>query len=98
MNIWVDKYRPTCFDEIILEDKIKNVIKGYLNKKTISNILLYGKPGIGKTLLVQTIAKELNATTLFINASVENGIDTVKSKIVDFANSVGWDGGPFSAG
>lgn len=90
MEIWYEKYRPSNLSEVVLDENIRETIKGYLNKGTISNLLLFGSAGRGKTSLSKVIVNELKATELYINASCENGVDIVRNKITDFGRSVGF--------
>lgn len=87
-DLWVDKYEPSCIDDLVLDDNLKKLIKEFINKKTINNIIFYGKPGCGKTTLANIIAKELNVSTLYINCSHDNSIDMVRTKIIEFCNSM----------
>lgn len=83
-NLWVEKYRPTTLDDIVLEPKIHEFIKRCLDKKTIPHFLLYGKQGMGKTSLAKIIVKQLECDHLYINASDTRGIDTVRDEIKNF--------------
>ena len=92
MEIWPAKYQPTKLNDLVLDDDLKSMFREYLNKETISNLLLHGRQGIGKTTLAKVIVRELDATDLYINASAENGIDVVRNKITDFSQAVGLGG------
>jgi DNA polymerase III delta prime subunit len=59
---------------------------------TLQNLLLFGPAGTGKTSLAKLIVKQLGADHLYINASDERGIDTIRDKIVPFASSIGFNG------
>ena len=83
-NLWVEKYRPACLDDIILDEKTKDFVKKCLDKKTITHLLLHGKQGMGKTSLAKIIVKELDCDHLYINASDTRGIDTVRDEIKNF--------------
>jgi DNA polymerase III delta prime subunit len=89
---WIDKYSPSTIDDMVLDTSIKNMLNGYVKNDNMCNLLLSGKQGIGKTTLAKAIIKELNATKLYINASSENGIDTVRNKITEFSECIGYDG------
>jgi DNA polymerase III delta prime subunit len=92
-GLWVEKYRPKTLNEMCLEDDIKQLIINYTNKQEIPNLLLVGKPGIGKTSLARIIVQDLlQCQYLYINASDENGIDTVRGKIMNFAQTRSIDG------
>ena len=89
---WVEKYRPKKLNEMVLDEKIREVMQGFIDKGTIGNFLLAGRAGLGKTVLARVLVNELNATLLYVNASVENNVDMVRTKIKDFCDSVALDG------
>ena len=92
-GLWVEKYRPKTLNEMCLNEDIKQLIINYTNKQEIPNLLLVGKPGIGKTSLARIIVQDLlQCQYLYINASDENGIDTVRGKIMNFAQTRSIDG------
>jgi len=88
MELWVEKYRPTTLDEYVGSETIKNKITDYLEQGSIQNLLLHGVAGTGKTTLAKLIAKNLDCDLLYINASDERGIDTIRDKIIPFASSM----------
>ena len=69
---------------------IKNKVSDYLSQGSIQNLLLHGVAGTGKTTLAKLIANNLNCDLLYINASDERGIDTIREKIIPFASSLGF--------
>ena len=85
---FVEKYRPTVLDDVILDPAIKTLIRNYLDKKTIPHLLLSGSQGIGKTSLGKIIIKELGSNSIYVDSSVDSGIDMVRTRIVDFCNAV----------
>lgn len=92
-SIWSEKYRPQTIDECILPNETKNAFKNFVEKKDIPNMLLSGKPGIGKTTVALAMCKELDCDVLFIKGSDENGIDVLRGKINTFASTVSLSGG-----
>ena len=90
MNLWVEKYRPQTLEGYVGNEVIKNKISDYLNQGSIQNLLLHGVAGTGKTTLAKLIANNLNCDLLYINASDERGIDTIREKIIPFASSLGF--------
>jgi len=91
MELWVEKYRPQILEDYVGNEIIKNKIADYLKKGSIQNLLFYGVAGTGKTTLAKLIAKNLNCDLLYINASDERGIDTIRDKIIPFASSMSFN-------
>jgi DNA polymerase III delta prime subunit len=91
--VWVEKYRPDSVEDIILPNDVKKLFGSMVNNKTIPNLLLVGPPGIGKTTVAIAMCNELNSDYLMINGSLEGNIDTLRTKIADFASTVSFSGG-----
>ena len=91
-DLWVDNYRPINLEEYIGNKNTKNKIADYIEQGSIQNLLFHGVPGTGKTTLAKLIVKNLNCDVLYINASNERGIDTIREKIIPFASSMGFGG------
>jgi len=89
--IWIEKYRPIKFEDLILENK--TLILNYLKTpKSMPSFIFYSnKPGTGKTSCAKIIIKTLDCDYLSINASDERGIDTIREKIKLFASSLSSD-------
>ena len=88
MSNWLIKYKPKTFQEIIGQDNVINMIKNNIQK--LPHIIFYGVPGTAKTSTIDIIAntiygKDKKRNTLFLNASDERGIDTVRNKIKNFS-------------
>jgi replication factor C subunit 3/5 len=90
---WVEKYRPTNINSIILDDYNKKFINNIIKNKTYPNLLLYGPPGTGKTTTIINLIKEIHreeinkSLILHLNASDERGIDTIRNQIHKFISS-----------
>ena len=91
MELWVEKYRPQILKEYVGNETIKNKIADYLKQGSIQNLLFHGVAGTGKTTLAKLITKNLNCDLLYINASDERGIDTIRDKIIPFASSMSFN-------
>jgi len=91
MELWVEKYRPQTLEEYVGNNTIKDKIADYLKQGSIQNLLFHGVAGTGKTTLAKLIAKNLNCDLLYINASDERGIDTIREKIIPFASSMSFN-------
>ena len=91
--LWVEQYRPKTVDECILPKTLKTQLQSYVDKQDISNLILSGGPGVGKTTVARAMLEQIGATYMFINGSEESGIDVLRTKIKNFASTVSLDGG-----
>tara|TARA_R100001591_G_scaffold111029_1_gene122379 strand:- start:266 stop:1189 length:924 start_codon:yes stop_codon:yes gene_type:complete len=86
-TLFVEHYRPTKLENYVGNENIKKVIKQYLDQDDIQNLCFYGPAGTGKTTLAKLIVKNLDCDYLYINASDERGIDTIRDKVTSFAST-----------
>ncbi|MCS7131625.1 MAG: replication factor C small subunit, partial [Hadesarchaea archaeon] len=91
-EIWVEKYRPKKLDEIVGQDEIVSRLKGFVEKKSLPHLLFAGPAGTGKTTAALCIARELfgdawRQNFMELNASDERGIDTIRTKVKDYART-----------
>lgn len=90
-QIWVDKYRPKTFDEIVGQDYFVSRVRSFVKTKSLPHLLFAGTPGTGKTTTALVVARELygenglKGNFLELNASDDRGIDVVRNKIKEFA-------------
>lgn len=87
-TLWTEIYRPKKIDDLVVPKGIEKLIRGYLKKKDVPNLLFYGRAGTAKTTTAKVIANELGSDVLYINMSDETGKNDVLGKIVPFASSV----------
>lgn len=88
--LWVEKYRPQTLDEYIGNDHIKEKLNIYLQNNDIPHLILHGIQGTGKSSCAKIIINKLDCDALYINASDERGIDTIRTKIKNFASTIGF--------
>jgi len=91
--LWVEQYRPKTIDDCILPSSLKTLFSSYIKKGELTNLLLSGTPGIGKTTVAKVICDQLNCDSIMINGSEEGGIDVLRNKIKNFASTVSLSGG-----
>ena len=89
-TLWVEKYRPSKLDTYIGNDHLKSKVEVYLESGDLPHLLLYGKAGTGKTTLAKLLVKNIECDYLYINASDENNVDTVRTKVKNFASTIGF--------
>ena len=92
--LWVERYRPKKIDDCILPQSLKETFGDFVKKGEIPNMLLCGSAGTGKTTVARALCEELGCDYIVINASLENGIDTLRTKIANFCSTVSFNGGP----
>jgi len=86
-SLFVEKYRSKTLEDYIGNEQLKSIVAQYIKKNDLQNLLLYGTPGTGKTTLAKLIVNNFDCDFLYINASDERGIDTIRDKVQGFASS-----------
>ena len=89
-SLWVEKYRPTSLDTYIGNEHLKSKVSVYLESGDLPHLLLYGRAGTGKTTLAKLLVNNIECDYLYINASDESGVDTVRNKVRGFASTLGF--------
>ena len=89
-SLWVEKYRPYNLQTYIGNGHLKSKVSIYLENEDVPHLLLYGTAGTGKTTLAKVIVGNIDCDHLYINASDENNVDNVRTKIKNFASSIGF--------
>ena len=85
-SLLVEKYRPIKLENYVGNENIKESISKYLEQNDIQNLIFYGPSGTGKTTLAKIIVNNLDCDHLYINASDERGIETIRDKVQSFAS------------
>ncbi len=90
-ELWVQKYAPKKINDIVLSDDNRDFFLN-INEDT-PHLLLYGSAGTGKTTLAKVLVYDvLKCQHLYINASDENGVDTIRNKVISFSQTRSFDG------
>ena len=78
MEVLADKLRPKCIDDIIGQKHLvgeDKIIRNLVENNHIVSMILYGKPGIGKTSIACAIANQINKPYRMLNATINNKQD-----------------------
>lgn len=78
MEILADKLRPKTLDDIIGQQHLvgeNKIIRNLVENKHIVSMILYGKPGIGKTSIACAIANSIEKPYRMLNATINNKQD-----------------------
>lgn len=92
---WVEKYRPTDFENIVLDPHNRRIFRKIIDNAYFPNLLFYGPPGTGKTTTIMNLIDEYQTTyfgkskgtVIHLNASDERGIDIIRNQIYQFVRS-----------
>ena len=93
---WVEKYRPSKFDNIVLDPTNRKLFEKIIEKEHFPNLLFYGPPGTGKTTTIINLIQQYQKThsrinkgnIIHLNASDERGIDIIRNQINSFVKSM----------
>ncbi len=98
--MWTEKYRPKVLDNLKGHKDIIVRFKGFVQRNNLPHLLLAGPPGTGKTTALLALANDLFGRNnvirnlLELNASNDRGIDTIRTKVKEFARTSPFGGAP----
>lgn len=84
-TLWCEKYRPTTLENYIGNEHIKTKLNQFITEQDIPHLLFCGTAGTGKTTAAKILIKNIECDYLFVNASDENSVDIIRTKIKNFA-------------
>ena len=92
---WVEKYRPTKFDDIVLEPLNRTLLTNIIETNNFPNLLFYGPPGTGKTTTIINLinayqeknGQKRKGLKIHLNASDDRGIDIIRNQIKSFVDT-----------
>ena len=91
--LWVEKYRPQTISDCVLPDTLKATFQKIVDGGELPNMMFTGTAGLGKTTVAKALCNELDLDWIIINASESGNIDTLRTKIKQFASTVSLQGG-----
>ena len=91
--LWSEKYRPKRIADCVLTPELLSTFEEAIKQGQIQNMLLSGGPGVGKTTVAKALCEELGCDYILINCSEDGNIDTLRTRIREFASAVSFSGG-----
>lgn len=91
--LWVEKYRPKTIEQCILPKQLKDTFQQIVDNGELPNLMFTGTAGLGKTTVARALCEQLGIDYIVINGSEEGNIDTLRTKIRQFASTVSLAGG-----
>ena len=91
-DLLVEKYRPRKVSDCVLPESLSDTFQDIVKSGDIPNMILSGGAGCGKTTVARALCDELGRDMMFINASEDGGIDTLRTRIRQFASAVSLSG------
>ena len=92
---WCEKYRPTSFNDIVLDKYNKLLLENCIKMNNFPNLLFYGPPGTGKTTTIINLINKYQGKynekhkglKIHLNASDDRGIEIIRNQINSFVNT-----------
>jgi DNA polymerase III delta prime subunit len=82
---WIEKYRPSTLDDILLSPFVKTEVQGIISSGNIPNMIISGEPSTGKSSTINILLKIFKyIEVLELNVSDDRGLNIINSKIIPF--------------
>lgn len=90
---WVEEFRPTKIEHVIGAEHLISKLNEFIASKSCPHLLFAGSSGVGKTTVAKLLAEEISGegNYIYINASDENSIDTIRTKVMNFCGAMSFD-------
>jgi len=91
-SVFYERYKPQCLEDVVLPVKMREKLVNYIKTEDLPPLGLFSSnPGTGKSSLANAILKEIDGEALWLNASLEKGIDVLRGRIMQFASQSSFD-------
>lgn len=86
-DLWEYKHAPKKIEDMALDPTVRKKLQRALDE--LPNLMLYGAPGTGKGTFAKILIDHTGYDSMWINASDETGIDTIREKVKTFSTALG---------
>ncbi|MAM99695.1 MAG: replication factor C small subunit [Euryarchaeota archaeon] len=91
-ELWVERHRPQTVGDIKGQKAIVDRLKAYAESRTFPHLLFAGPPGTGKTTAALALTKDVfgegyRINLLEMNASDERKLESIRTKVKQFART-----------
>ncbi|ACV50235.1 gp44 clamp-loader subunit [Delftia phage PhiW-14] len=95
-HVWYQRWRPSNLDNVVLPAGFKTKLLSYVENGRIPSLCFYSpSPGTGKTTAAWALCNYLGIRPLFINASMNNDVETIRTRVLEYATTMSLVGGGF---
>ena len=88
VGLWCEAFRPQTISDCILPENLKQSFLEMVTQGSPQNLLLSGGAGCGKTSVAKALCNDLDCDWIMVNCSEDGNIDTLRTRIRNFASTV----------